>query len=150
MKTFKKIFFTFCFIFQVCIKNSNTYQKTLANKLRGMIRFDTEREVFIYENGKIEDKFPLSMSNSLYEEVVEYEKNQQLKDFEFEAKLSECQNHAKRELRDVISYKKGDDDQITNISEYEKFEQLEQKIQILSSLIEFQNKTIINNIECSK
>ena len=117
-----------------------------------MIRFDTEREVFIYENGKIEAKFPLSMSNSLYEEVIEYEKNQQLKDFDFAAKLSECQNHAKRELRDVISYKKSADNRTTNISEYEneKFEQLEQKIEILSSLIELQNKTIMNNLECSK
>ena len=122
----------------------------MANKLRGMIRFDTEREVFIYENGKIEAKFPLSMSNSLYEEVVEYEKNQQLKDFDFAAKLSECQNHAKRELRDVISYKKCADNRSTNISEYEKFEQLEQKIEILSSLIEVQNKTLLNIMECSK
>ena len=95
---------SFLFIFQICIKNYDTYYKEdCVNKFLKLCKFDAYKKIYYYEEGQpIGKEFDFKIRNSLYEDAIDYIKDKRTKNSKFWKKISKEQDNAKEQFVNII------------------------------------------------
>ena len=88
----------------VSIKNLKGYKKSMMNKIRKFFKMDLLKELYIFEDGKqYLTSTGMEISESLFNETIEFILNKNLKDIEFWKTISSLREQSKWQLQEVLN-----------------------------------------------
>ena len=118
---------TNCFLQMAVNSHEASHDKGAYNIFRKIFKLDLRKNVYFFKNGKCDKKFPLEMSNSLYEWIEEYAIELKSKHREIEDELLEMSQVEKRTFRGLCE--SVDSKTVQNASTNNDYNQLEEKME---------------------
>ena len=115
---------------QLAVISHESIDKGAHNLFRMIFKLDLRKNVYFFKNGKSVPKFPLQMSNSLYEWMEEYAIELKSKHREIEDELLEISQVEKRTFRGLCE--SVDSKTVKNASTNNDYNKLDGKMEELS------------------